>query len=62
MNLPKYRKNLKVENGYVLSYNTKVARIEGDTLVQLGWWSVTTQKHINYAAYHLGFELDRNGY
>ena len=55
----KYTKNLKVENGYVISYTTKVARISADNteLHQLGWWSVTTQKHINYAANELGLTL-----
>jgi len=41
-----------------------VAKIdhETDTLNQLGWWSVTTQRHINYAASELGLMLNRNGY
>ena len=34
----------------VYSYNTKVAIIAGAKLLQLGWWSQTTQKHINYVA------------
>ena len=28
-----------------------------DDIGQLGWWSVTTQKHINYAASELGLEI-----
>lgn len=58
----KYQKNLRVQDGYVISYKTRVARIEGDTLKQLGWWSMTTQKHINYAAQALNLKLDRNGF
>ena len=62
---PKYKQNLsKVENPedggiYIKSYDTLVARIveEKDELWQLGWWSVTTQKHINYAASELGLTL-----
>jgi hypothetical protein len=61
MQFPKYKQNLRVvTNGYqsyVQSYDTCVARIEGDKLIQLGWWSKTTQKHINYAAKELGLEL-----
>ena len=59
--LSKYKDNLSIinENGetYVQSYSTRVARVEGTFLRQLGWWSVTTQKHINYAAKELGLEL-----
>jgi len=48
---------------YVMSYTTRVAKIDYSTktLTQLGWWSVTTQRHINYAADQLGLSLDRNG-
>jgi hypothetical protein len=48
--MDKYKQNLRIENGYVLSYNTIVAKIEGKNLIQMGWWSKTTQKHINYVA------------
>ena len=56
--LPKYKKNLRVEELYiegrnqyrVYSYNTHVATIDGVTLKQHGYWSMTTQKHINYVA------------
>jgi len=27
---------------------------DGDKLIVLGWWSVTTSRHINYAASQLG--------
>lgn len=58
LSLPKYKHNLRVAKLYiegrnqyrVYSYNTHVATIEGDTLQQHGYWSVTTQKHINYVA------------
>ena len=54
----KYKANLREHNGEIWSYNTKVAEIKDDgKLHQLGWWSVTTQKHINYAAKELGLEL-----
>lgn len=46
----------------VYSYNTMVAVQDGDQLCQQGWWSVTTQKHINYAASQLGLKLNRQGF
>ena len=46
----KYNQNLAVIGSNVYSYNTHVATIQGNTLQQLGYWSVTTQKHINYIA------------
>ena len=57
MRFEKYKQNLRVEGNYVISYVTKVAKIKGTELHQLGWWSVTTQKHINYAAKELGLTL-----
>ena len=61
MQFPKYKQNLRVvSNGlgtFVQSYSTLVAKIEDTKLIQLGWWSRTTQKHINYAAKELGLEL-----
>ena len=53
----KYKQNLKIEGNQVLSYSTHVATIEGDNLMQLGWYSVTTQKHINYIANELNLNL-----
>ena len=53
----KYKQNLRQEGNYIISYTTKVAEIVGTELRQLGWWSVTTQKHINYAAAELGLTL-----
>ena len=64
----KYKQNLRVVNfdgaDYVMSYTTRVAKIDyaTRTLDQLGYWSVTTQKHINYAADELGLDLNRNSY
>jgi hypothetical protein len=58
----RYKQNLRRFGNDIWSYSTKVATIEDGKLKQLGWWSVTTQKHINYAATELGLELYRNGY
>lgn len=61
MTFPKYKQNLRLVTNdlgtFVQSYSTLVAKIEDTKLVQLGWWSVTTQKHINYAAQQLGLQL-----
>ena len=62
MKFRKYKQNLRLEDGFVISYTTKVAKVENDELKQLGWWSVTTQKHINYASNELGLRLNRNGF
>ena len=53
----RYKQNLKQFGNDIYSYDTRVATIEGNTLKQLGWWSVTTQKHINYAAQQLNLEI-----
>lgn len=55
--LKKYKQNLRIHNNEVWSYSTKVALIQGCKLVQLGYWSVTTQKHINYVADYYDLEL-----
>ena len=62
MTFAKYKKNLEYKGEAIYSYGTKVARVEFPKLVQLGYWSQTTQKHINYAAAELGLTLDRNGH
>ena len=59
MKFKKYTKNLVHDGKTVYSYGTPVARVEGDTLRQLGYWSVTTQKHINHAADQLGLKLHK---
>lgn len=58
--LSKYKENLRVIGNDVYSYSTNVARIEGNNLIQLGYWSVTTQKHINYVAKELNLKLIKN--
>ena len=60
MTFDKYKENLRLDGNNLWSYQTIVAKVEGETLRQLGWWSVTTQKHINYAAKELGLTLVRN--
>ena len=55
--LKKYKENLRIIGNDVWSYSTLVARIEGNDLLQLGYWSQTTQKHINYVADELDLIL-----
>lgn len=57
MRLERYNQNLKIEGNKVISYVTHVATIEGNELHQLGYWSMTTQKHINYVARELNLKL-----
>ena len=57
MKFNRYTQNLRFEHPFVMSYDTKVAEVKNDELHQLGWWSVTTQKHINYAARELNLKL-----
>jgi hypothetical protein len=53
----KYKDNLSYDDKFIYSYNTKVAEInhKNKVVVPLGYWSVTTSKHINYAAKELGY-------
>ena len=64
MQLTRYKENLSVSDGYIYSYDTRVAKIvhRKRLICQLGWWSVTTQKHINYVANEYNYELDRYYY
>lgn len=48
--LSRYKMNLRVLGNQVWSYRTHVATIVDSKLIQHGYWSVTTQKHINYVA------------
>ena len=55
--LNKYKQNLSIRGNQVWSYTTHVATIADDKLFQLGYWSMTTQKHINYVAKQLDLIL-----
>ncbi|QDP66244.1 MAG: hypothetical protein Unbinned805contig1001_15 [Prokaryotic dsDNA virus sp.] len=56
----KYKQNLTLRGNQVWSYNTHVATILGENLFQLGYWSQTTQKHINYVAKELNLNLRKD--
>jgi len=53
----RYKQNLKVIGNNVYSYNTHVATISKGELLELGYWSMTTKKHINYVANILNLKL-----
>ena len=55
--MKRYKQNLRIQGVNVFSYNTHVATINNGHLIQLGYWSVTTQKHINYVAKELSLNL-----
>lgn len=57
MKFQKYAQNLRREGNKIYSYTTHVATIQDDNLIQLGYWSQTTQKHINYVARELNLNL-----
>jgi hypothetical protein len=57
MKFKKYVQNLRREGNKIYSYATHVATIENENLIQLGYWSQTTQKHINYVARQLNLNL-----
>jgi len=55
--LDRYKQNLRVIGDKVYSYSTHVATIDGGDLKQLGYWSMTTQKHINYVSKEFNLNL-----
>lgn len=58
MKFDRYIKNLSCDNNFIYSYNTKVAEIDhtNGLIKTLGYWSITTTKHINYAARILNYK------
>tara|TARA_R100001480_G_scaffold148698_1_gene148330 strand:+ start:4926 stop:5111 length:186 start_codon:yes stop_codon:yes gene_type:complete len=60
IHLDRYKQNLHIKDNNVYSYNTNVATIVNDKLIVLGWWSVTTSKHINYVARELDLDIVRS--
>ncbi len=59
--LDKYRENLLVSDDAVFSYLTRVAEIDHEKreINPLGWWSVTTSKHINYVAREYNYKVTK---
>jgi len=64
----RYKQNLKRCGDAIISYDTHVATIYGNTLKKMPWWvpwwvdgvgatSPTTSRHINYVARELNLEV-----
>lgn len=47
------------EQYHIYSYDTLVAIQNGRRLVELGYWSVTTSKHVAYAAQQFDLTLEK---
>ena len=58
----RHKKNLYYDREYVYSYGTKVGKIDWNnkTLTKLGYWSMTTSTHLNYAGQQLGLKVVNN--
>ena len=56
----KIKKNLFIKNNYVISYETKVAKIKDNKLYELGRFSRTTSKHIYHVASLFNLEVVRS--
>jgi hypothetical protein len=62
--LDKYKENLSIitdsdGNRFIKSYETVVAHLTNEGIIQLGWWSKTTQKHINYVSIRFGLPITK---
>ena len=60
--MDRYKQNLRTDHMWVYSYNTKVAQIDhiNKEIIPLGYWSMTTSKHINYVAKEYNYKLNNN--
>ena len=58
----KHKKNLGQVGDAIWSYSTHVANLNHKEKIvhQLGWWSVTTQRHINYVAREYNYKVIDN--
>lgn len=58
----KHVQNLREVDDKIYSYNTHVANLNHKEKIvhQLGWWSVTTQRHINYVAGEYNYKVIDN--
>jgi hypothetical protein len=48
--MTKIKQNLAIDGNFIISYLTKVAEIHPDKIVELGKFSHTTSRHIEYVA------------
>jgi len=59
MKLDRYETNLRVHGKYIYSFDTKVAIIHDNHIEELGYWSMSTIKHVNYAGAYFGKPIKR---
>lgn len=59
LTLPRYKQNLKVDNNFIYSYNTKVAEINHlhKWVSVEKYYSPTISRHINYVAREYGYKV-----
>ena len=57
MKLDRYETNLRVRNNRVYSYDTLVANIKDNHIEELGYWSASTRKHINYVGEYFNLKV-----
>lgn len=52
-------KNVRIQGDKIISYTTHVATLQHDskTVKRLGYWSRTTQRHINFIASQFGYKI-----
>ena len=55
----RYKQNLKVIGSEVFSYDTHVADVDHTEklVIERGYWSVTTRKHVNYVGAEYGYKV-----
>ncbi len=58
--MKRYQQNLRLDGHKIISYNTIIGMIEGNNLIQLGYFSKTSQKHINYVANEYKLTIIKN--
>lgn len=56
----KIKTNLAIIDSHIVSYETKVAKIESDKIVELGKYSNTTSRHIAHVARKLNLPIQKS--
>lgn len=57
LEMKKFKENVFIQGRLVFSYNTHVATINGDSLIEHGKYSKTTRKHIESVARFFGLTI-----
>ena len=58
----RHKKNLRQVGDAISSYSTHVANLNHKVKIvhHLGWWSATTQRHINYVGREYNYKVINN--